>query len=75
METRVLRLLSGPIQYDEHWGIVCMVQYNQEFSDAEIYFRTFNEAYEFESFYKNNVGSITLEFDDEDFVVGYTIGD
>mgnify|MGYP006969355694 FL=1 len=61
MEVKVHQFLEGPIDQGDKWALLCMVEEKGLLFDDEIYFKDFNEAYNFMNKLKSSVEPILHE--------------
>ena len=61
MEVKVHSYIDGPIDQGDKWSLVCMVEEKGMVFDDEIYFKDFNEAYNFMNKLKSSVEPILHE--------------
>lgn len=67
-EVKVHRVIDGPFESDDEDGIwmVCLAEEDSVLKEIEVYFDTFDEAYQFKNHFTKSIEPIVLAYDQEE---------
>lgn len=67
-EVKVHRVIDGPFESDDEDSIwmVCLAEEDSVLKEIEVYFDTFDEAYQFKNHFTKSIEPIVLAYDQEE---------